>query len=428
MDTGGMNSEGDLSWLSPLAEDSRPLYLKIVEALAAARSIGRLQPGDRLPPQRELARFLGVDLTTVTRAFTEARRRNLIDATTGRGTFVTPGEPEEPILDLSMNIPPAPSGLSLPALIRSGTEGLLKRFSAEALLSYHPGPGSPAERAAGSYWLAAAGGRLPVERVALGSGAQALLAAVLLSQTREGDTILTDTLTYPGLIALAQATGRKLAGAGRDDDGMRPDHLEEAARRYGARVLYLNPTLHNPTTLTMPEGRRRDLARMAGRLGLVIVEDDPYSPLQTASPPAFLSLAPDRTFHLATLAKCISPFLRTAFLAPPLMTGLACEWVRSGLAGEITAAVRAEAEARQTIARKILPAGFASTESSLHLWYPLDARLRSSDIAEIARRRGLALSPAEEFSVVPSAADGLRLALGAASSHERLEEGLHGLK
>ncbi|TIO46011.1 MAG: hypothetical protein E5X98_26290 [Mesorhizobium sp.] len=90
--------------------------------------------------------------------------------------------------------------------------------------------------------------------------------------------------------------------------------------------------------------------------------------------------------------------------------------------------MRAEAEARQTIARKILPAGFASTESSLHLWYPLDARLRSSDIAEIARRRGLALSPAEEFSVVPSAADGLRLALGAASSHERLEEGLHGLK
>ncbi|OBQ84454.1 hypothetical protein A9K71_02640 [Mesorhizobium sp. WSM3873] len=448
MDTGGMNSEGDLSWLSPLAEDSRPLYLKIVEALAAARSIGRLQPGDRLPPQRELARFLGVDLTTVTRAFTEARRRNLIDATTGRGTFVTPGEPEEPILDLSMNIPPAPSGLSLPALIRSGIEGLLKRSSAEALLSYHPGPGSPAERAAGSFWLATAGDRLPVERVAVGSGAQALLAAVLLSQTREGDTILTDALTYPGLIELAQATGRKLAGGGRDDDGMRPDYLEEAARRYGARALYLNATLHNPTTLTMPAGRRRDLVRMAGRLGLVIVEDDPYSPLQTTSPPAFLSLAPERTFHVATLAKCISPFLRTAFLAapdvksveriaatirgttmmaPPLMTGLACEWVRSGLAGEITAAVRAEAEARQTIARKILPAGFASTESSLHLWYPLDARLRSSDIAEIARRRGLALSPAEEFSVVPSAADGLRLALGAASSHERLEEGLHSL-
>ncbi|RWA66946.1 MAG: PLP-dependent aminotransferase family protein [Mesorhizobium sp.] len=448
MDSGDMNDESDLGWLSCLEEGPRPIYLRIVDALAAGRSSGRLQPGDRLPPQRELARVLGVDLTTVTRAFTEARRRNLIDATAGRGTFITPGEPEEPILDLSMNIPPAPVGFSLPALIRSGIDALLKRSSAEALLSYHPGPGSPAERAAGSSWLAAAGGRLPTERIAVGSGAQALLAAVLLSQTGEGDTILTDALTYPGLIALAEATGRKLAGVGRDDDGIRPDDLEEAARRHGARLLYLNPTLHNPTTLTVPEGRRRELARMAGKLGLTIVEDDPYSLLLTSAPPAFLSITPERTIHVATLAKCISPFLRTAFLAapdgqtverigaairgttmmaPPLMTGLACEWVRSGLAGEITAAVRAEAEARQAIARKILPAGFASADSSLHLWYPLSGLLRSSELGDVARRRGLAISPAAEFSVVPGVADGLRLALGAASSRERLEEGLRGL-
>lgn len=443
-----MTGEIDLGWLSPLEEGPRPIYLKIADALAAARSSGRLQPGDRLPPQRELARFLGVDLTTVTRAFTEARRRNLIDATAGRGTFVTPGEPEEPILDLGMNIPPAPLGFSLPALIRGGIEGLLKRSSAEALLSYHPGPGSPAERAAGSSWLAARGDRLPVERMAVGSGAQALLTAVLLTQTREGDTILTDALTYPGLIALAEATGRKLAGVGGDDDGMRPDDLEEEARRHGARVLYLNPTLHNPTALTMPEARRRDLARMAGKLDLTIIEDDPYSRLLIAPPPAFLALAPERTIHVATMAKCISPFLRSAFLAapdadtveriaaairgttmmaPPLMTGLACEWVRSGLAGEIAAAVRAEAQARQNIARNILPNDFATAQTSLHLWYPLKGPLRSLELADLARRRGLALSPAEEFSVEPGTANGVRLALGAASSRERLEEGLRGL-
>ncbi|TIV91573.1 MAG: GntR family transcriptional regulator, partial [Mesorhizobium sp.] len=63
-----MNGENDLGWLSRLGEGPQPIYLRIVDALAAARSSGRLQPGDRLPPQRELARFLGVDLTTVTRA------------------------------------------------------------------------------------------------------------------------------------------------------------------------------------------------------------------------------------------------------------------------------------------------------------------------------------------------------------------------
>ncbi|WP_292452307.1 PLP-dependent aminotransferase family protein, partial [Mesorhizobium sp.] len=306
-----------MGWLPVLEAGPRPVYLKIVDALEDARSGGRLQPGDRLPPQRELARLLGVDLTTVTRAFSEARRRNLIDATAGRGTFVTPGEPEEPVLDLSMNIPPAPAGLNLPALIRTGIEGLLKRSSAEALLSYHPGPGSGAERAAGSSWLAAAGDRLPVDRVIVGSGAQALLTAVVLAETREGDTIVADALTYPGLITLAGTTRRKLAAVANDSDGMRPDDLEETARRHGARILYLNPTLQNPTASVMAESRRRELARMADKLGLIIVEDDPYRRLLATPPPAFLTLAPERTFHVATLAKCISPFLRTAFLAAP---------------------------------------------------------------------------------------------------------------
>ncbi|WP_167449127.1 PLP-dependent aminotransferase family protein [Mesorhizobium hawassense] len=443
-----MTGESDNGWLPVLAAGPRPVYLKIVDALADARSDGRLQPGDRLPPQRELARSLGVDLTTVTRAFSEARRRNLIDATAGRGTFITPGDPEEPVLDLGMNIPPAPAGLNLPALIRTGIEGLLKRSSAEALLSYHPGPGSPVERAVGSSWLAAKGDRLPVDRVVVGSGAQALLTAVLLSETREGDTILADALTYPGLIGLAGATRRKLAAVGSDSDGMRPDALEAAARRHRARVVYLNPTLQNPTALVMSEGRRRELVRMADKLELIIVEDDPYSRLLAAAPPAFLNLAPERTFHVATLAKCISPFLRTAFLAapdaqameriaaairgttmmaPPLMTGLACEWLRSGLAGEITAGVRAEAQARQEIARDILPKGFAATSASLHLWHPLESQLRSAELADIARRRGLAISPAEEFAVGEDFANGFRLALGAMPNRERLKEGLQSL-
>jgi DNA-binding transcriptional MocR family regulator len=114
-------------------------------------------------------------------------------------------------------------------------------------------------------------------------------------------------------------------------------------------------------------------------------------------------------------------------MAPPLMTGLACEWLRSGLAGEITAAVRAEAQARQEIARNILPKGFAASETGLHLWYPLESRLRSAELADIARRRGLAISPAEEFAVGPDFANGFRLALGATPNRERLKEGLQSL-
>jgi len=89
--------------------------------------------------------------------------------------------------------------------------------------------------------------------------------------------------------------------------------------------------------------------------------------------------------------------------------------------------VRAEAQARQEIARSILPKGFVASGSSLHLWYPLQSQLRSAELADIARRRGLAISPAEEFAVGQDFANGFRLALGAMPNRERLKEGLESL-
>lgn len=433
-------------WWPELPLGAGPIYLRLVEELAKARADGTLQPGDRLPPQRDIAKRMGVDLTTVTRAFAEARRRKLIDATAGRGTFVTPGGADEPVLDMGMNIPPSPPGLSLPALIRQGMEGLLKRSSAEALLSYHPGAGSPAERAAASLWISGSGMRLPVNRVIVGSGAQSLLAGTIMALTREKDVLLADSVTYPGFIALAKSSRRKAAGVTADDDGMRPDRLDEMVQRHKARLVYLNPTLHNPTTLVMSESRRHALADVARRNGLIILEDDPYRPLLPDPPTSFMAIAPELTVHVATLAKCISPFLRTAFLAAPseqmaekvsialrgltlmaapLMTGLATEWIRSGQAREIVDAVRSEARARATLAGRILPSELRFQPSGLHAWLPLHGQ--GSRVIEAARLRGVAVSGAEEFSLGNEAPDAIRIALGATPSRERLADGLTAL-
>jgi DNA-binding transcriptional MocR family regulator len=443
-----MSVQPDKEWLPDLQGRTGPLYLRIVGALADARADGLLQPGDRLPAQRELAQRLGVDLTTVTRAFTEARHRNLIDAAPGRGSFVTSGGPDEPVLDLSMNIPPSPQGINLPALIRSGLEALLRRSNAEALLSYHPGPGSPAERAAGTLWLDRVAPRLPVERIAVGTGAQSLLAAAVAAMTRDRDTVLADRLTYPGFIALASTMNRELVGIEADAHGMRPDRLEAAARRHGARLVYLNPVLHNPTTLIMPEHRRRDLIGVARRAGLTVIEDDPHSPLLDQLPPSFLALAPDITIHVATLSKSVSPFLRTAFLAmpdagaldnvarhlrgltlmaPPLMTGLAAEWIRSGTADAIAGGVRREAAARQALAKSLL-ASVPGHGFGFHIWMPLGAGRSAAAIVAKAQRRGLVLRGAGEFATdgadTPAA---VRIALGAVQDRRKLADALRSL-
>src|SRR5262245_50669920 len=85
----GSSARARPAWQARLDEGAASKYLGIVEALAADVRAGLLRPGDRLPAQRAVAEELGVDLTTVTRAFNEARRRGLIDAQPGRhGTFV----------------------------------------------------------------------------------------------------------------------------------------------------------------------------------------------------------------------------------------------------------------------------------------------------------------------------------------------------
>ena len=87
-----------------------------------------------------------------------------------------------------------------------------------------------------------------------------------------------------------------------DDEGMTPTGLERACRESGSRLVYLNPTLQNPTTRTLTEARRCDLLRAAAACGAQVIEDDPYRLFLDAAPPTMASLAPASVFHISTLA------------------------------------------------------------------------------------------------------------------------------
>src|SRR4051812_2198386 len=104
-----------MDWLPTLDDRTGPVYQRIVESLAADIASGRLRRGQQLPPHRALAKALGVDLTTATRAYLEARRRGLCEARVGQGTFVAESLSQAGraasagiAFDLSMNLPPQP--------------------------------------------------------------------------------------------------------------------------------------------------------------------------------------------------------------------------------------------------------------------------------------------------------------------------------
>ena len=134
-----------INWRPQVAADSGSLYLTIADAIAADLSTGRLTPGDRLPPQRELADRLGVALGTVTRGYTEAERRGLVRGHGRRGTIISDGGRGRSglsslvdtggLIDLSANHPAASINPDLGSALKS-----LARRSDLGLLLEYPSP------------------------------------------------------------------------------------------------------------------------------------------------------------------------------------------------------------------------------------------------------------------------------------------------
>lgn len=439
-------------WKPRLLESARMKYLGIVEALEADIRSGMVMPGERLPPQRAIAEALGVDLTTVTRAFNEARRRGLVQAQAGRGTFISEAPEGETsqhaplLIDLSMNIPPQPAGIDFRKLFPQGISAVLGTPRGLLSLHYQESTGAEPDRQAAAGWLADRIKGVTSDRIVVTSGAQSALFAICDTLLGHGDTVATGAMTYPGLKAVAFQKGLALAPLEMDAQGILPDALERLCRERPPKAVYVIPSIDNPTTATLPQERRRALAGIARKHGIPIVEDDPYAPLRPEQAPSIAELAPDITWHIATLSKCATPALRVAYvvapsatgalrlagalratvlMAPPLLSSLASRWISDGTLHAITQAIRAENAERQKLAAAILGDIFyAADPHGHHLWLPLPSHWRANDFAEYADRAGVSIVPSSAFATVAHPIEAVRISLGVAPDRGELEDGL----
>ncbi|MBH0239792.1 PLP-dependent aminotransferase family protein [Methylobrevis sp. L22] len=438
-------------WTPWIKTEAGSKFLGIVAAIEEDVAAGRLAEGDRMPAQRGVAAALGIDLTTVTRAYGEAKVRGLLTAAPGRGgTRVAPAAPgkarrslADPV-DLSLNIPPQPARADLGARITRATAEVLR--AGTRVLQYHSAAGSDADRAAAAAWLRGTRGIGRPGQIVVAAEAQAALYATCQALLGPGAVVCCGALTYPGIRAAVAARGAVLQGLVMDEGGIVPEAFAEACARGPVAALYLVPTMDNPTTATIDAGRRAELARIAAAHGVTIIEDDPYRELAVDPPPAIAGIAPAHTVHIATLAKCATPGLRVAYLlapstaladriadvlrastlmAPPLMTAVASRWIADGTLLGIVAALREECAARQEIAvRHLGAAAFRSEANAPHIWLPLPAPWSGDAFAAAAARDGVAVVPASAFAVGAAAPAAVRISLGAAPSRPALTSGL----
>ncbi|HZS60848.1 MAG TPA: PLP-dependent aminotransferase family protein [Gemmatimonadaceae bacterium] len=443
------------NWKPRLASRAGPTYRAIADALETDVREGRLAPGDALPTQRDLARAIGVNFTTVTRGYAEARRRGLINATVGRGTFVASREVRASgDHDMSVNTPPIPDWLSA-AFRETLTRVAGDPSLARQVLSYDLRFGDGTIRDAGASWLRGRGLEASADRVVPSAGALHGLSLVLNTFARPGHRVVTESLAYPGLHSVAAAAGVRLVGVAIDDEGLIPDSLEAACKKYKPKMLCCVPSFQNPTTAVMSLARRRDILTIARRYGLRVVEDDICGPLLSEpAPPLLATLAPDIVTYVGSLSKCVAPGLRTAFvLAPtaeeaarldttlraamlmlsPLPLVVASAWILDGTASRAATDIRREAAARTQLARSILGVDrVAAPDGSLHGWLRLPASSTVAAFVAKAQERGVRVTPADWY-VTPSPGEGIpvpravRFTLGNERDRARIEQALRTL-
>ena len=446
-------------WTPRSLDDGKPFYLALADALQDDVARGRLRPGTRLPPQRSLAKRLGVDFTTISRAYAEAGRRGLVAAHVGRGTFVRRIETDPGIaprfgpdgsVDLSLNLPPE-------AVIEAGGAALattLDEIRGDAglatLLRYQQNAGRDDHRAVAAAWVAERyGAPVAPERIVLCGGAQHAITALLSTLTGDGDAVATEVLTYQGFKAIADLFHRPIIGLPIDDGGIDVRGFEKACRTQGVRAVYCTPTLHNPTGSVMNMTRRRAIARIARDYGVALIEDDVYGPLMADAPASLSSFAPELGFYIASVSKVVSPGLRlafvvtpserdaariaatvraTAWMATPLTAEIATHWIRAGTAERIIGLARGEVARRQKVARAILRKAELPVRGdprALHLWLELPAPWTAADFVRAAQRAGVLVMPAEAFAVSTYAGPpAVRLSLTGAPSLEALTTAL----
>ncbi|PYE24887.1 PLP-dependent aminotransferase family protein [Paraburkholderia silvatlantica] len=435
-------------------------YLEVSRNLEEQVRSGQYPPGSRLPPQRDLAVELGINVSTVSRAYKELQARGLIVASKRRGSIVTggampavgaaaqrgseaSGADANGVVDLTVNRPA--TGEFLAQLAR--TMASISRDPRFAQTQeYQPPQGAEWARAAGAQWIAAPGFTLSPENLVVTSGAQHGLYAVLSSLMGHEGVILSDKLTYYGLKALAPVFQFELVGIPSDAEGLLPDQLEDACRRMPVKAIFTVPNLQNPSVVTMSLERRLALVEIARRHHIAIIEDDVYGPLLRKRLPTIASLCPELTFHVASTSKVLAPGLRigylltpphgaplaaeavrtTAWMPAPLTTLITTRWIEDGTAHLILEAQRAELQARQELALEILPRELLNSDPAcMFVWLRVPAPWRSDDFAANALARGVNTMPASAFAVDRSTLEhGVRINLACATSREQLARAL----
>ncbi|WP_343032090.1 PLP-dependent aminotransferase family protein [Roseovarius bejariae] len=404
----------------------------LIQSLRTAVRSGALERGYKMPTVRDLAWELGITPGTVARAYRMAADEGLVETTVGRGTFVAGAAPVQggvsPGDPLITEVATDSIDLRACRVLDVGQEAAIRaglsRLSDSPGFSYRDYPNSqttaPAQTAVARWIGPDRAGRFETGDVVMGLGAQhSVIMALQTCLHGATPVILTETLCYPGVRHAARLLRAQVVGVEMDEYGLRPDRLEEALQRHGGQVLLTAPEAHSPTAVHTPVERRQEIARIAQRYQLRIIEDDCHC-ITRPDAPTYRAICPDHAWYISSLTKSVSSALRFGFAVCPRGQGAAAQQVAqssfygmpqpildlgadlidSGQAEEMRAGVVQAVQARVRMAVNILGQWDISWQPSLpFIWLRLPQGWRGSTFMRACDAAGVQIKSADEFAL-----------------------------
>ena len=434
-----------MSWRPDKAMLKTPYYKSLSEDLEYRIIRGELKEGERLPPQREIADYLDLNYTTITRVYENLKRKGLIYGIVGRGTFVArdirPAEAPQ-IIDLG-----AAGGFeNYSSIVAKAVQRVMEKGYLGDMYENAAPAGSPHQLAAGQKWVEQMGVKADRDHIIICAGAQSALTLAMVSLFSQGDAIATDEYTHANFIGLARLLNIRLRPVPGDDSGMFPEELDRLCKSEKIKGIYLMPCCANPTTVTMTEKRRVEIARVAAQNKLVIIEDGASSGVFTAESTIkpFYEILPEQTVYICSTSRSLWGGLRVGYMAfgdpyrRKLLEGLNATTIRtSSLDAEIITELILSGDAYEIVDKKRRMAkraneiferymGTAAPSGSMYSfyrWLPVPGITKRAEDA--LRESGVKVYHGSRFKVDEGADDNfLRVSISGAGSMRRLEKGI----
>ncbi|PJI91796.1 GntR family transcriptional regulator [Yoonia maricola] len=446
----------DTIWQPDVSMTGKSKYKALAQAIRDGIASGDLAVGSKLPTVRDLAYRVGVTPGTVARAYGLLTDEGRLIAEVGRGTYVSghtrkPQTLEPPLVHLvdestadfrSSRVPDVGQGLLIDdALIRLGQSHRRRHIN-------YPTPITDIEaREAVVNWIGPVRtGALDAHHVVLGNGAQNCVILSLQAELHGAHpVILTEELAYAGVRHAARLLRAQVVGIAMDNEGIIPAALAEAYRTHGGQVLLTSPEVHSPTATKTSYARKKEIAALAERFGLTIIEDDCHC-IAPTEVPAYRAILPKQSYFVSSLTKGVSGALRFGYSVAPVnrfkelrqvaqssfhgisqpMLDVCADLLTSGDAGRVRDKVVAHTAARVRQAVNRLGGWDVRwREDAPFLWLQLPPGWRASSFALACERKGISVRPADEFVLSDQRApNAVRLAVTTCVSEERYLQAL----